>query len=327
MPANGRSLNHLLTGGTYLARHAKKRKKMKRWKKITLIVVGILFAGLLVYLYSFYDSLTDALEAMHQPIREKSQKRVEQITLDEKDPFTVLLLGVDQRENDRGRSDTMILLAVNANKKSIKMISIPRDTRTEIIGKGFEDKINHAYAFGGVEMSIDTVEHFFDVPVDYFIQVNMEGFQDIVDAVDGVTVNNDMEFTFDGTHFPKGTITLNGEDALKYARMRKEDPRGDFGRQMRQRQIIEAVIKEGASLSTLTNYGDIFKALGENVRTNLTFNEMVSIQRNYKEAAKNIEQFQINGRGTMINGIYYYVVPDEERMNLQNMLKEQLEIQ
>lgn len=310
-----------------MARHAKKRKKMKRWKKITLIVVGILFAGLLVYLYSFYHSLSEALEAMHQPIREKSQKRVEQITLDEKDPFTVLLLGVDQRENDRGRSDTMILLAVNANKKSIKMISIPRDTRTEIIGKGFEDKINHAYAFGGVEMSIDTVEHFFDVPVDYFIQVNMEGFQDIVDAVDGVTVNNDMEFTFDGTHFPKGTITLNGEDALKYARMRKEDPRGDFGRQMRQRQIIEAVIKEGASLSTLTNYGDIFKALGENVRTNLTFNEMVSIQRNYKEAAKNIEQFQINGRGTMINGIYYYVVPDEERMNLQNMLKEQLEIQ
>ena len=310
-----------------MARHAKKRKKMKRWKKITLIVVGILFAGLLVYLYSFYHSLSEALEAMHQPIREKSQKRVEQITLDEKDPFTVLLLGVDQRENDRGRSDTMILLAVNANKKSIKMISIPRDTRTEIIGKGFEDKINHAYAFGGVEMSIDTVEHFFDVPVDYFIQVNMEGFQDIVDAVDGVTVNNDMEFTFGGTHFPKGTITLNGEDALKYARMRKEDPRGDFGRQMRQRQIIEAVIKEGASLSTLTNYGDIFKALGANVRTNLTFNEMVSIQRNYKEAAKNIEQFQINGRGTMINGIYYYVVPDEERMNLQNMLKEQLEIQ
>lgn len=300
---------------------------MKRWKKNTLIVVGILFAGLLVYLYSFYDSLTDALEAMHQPIREKSQKRVEQITLDEKDPFTVLLLGVDQRENDRGRSDTMILLAVNANKKSIKMISIPRDTRTEIIGKGFEDKINHAYAFGGVEMSIDTVEHFFDVPVDYFIQVNMEGFQDIVDAVDGVTVNNDMEFTFGGTHFPKGTITLNGEDALKYARMRKEDPRGDFGRQMRQRQIIEAVIKEGASLSTLTNYGDIFKALGENVRTNLTFNEMITIQRNYKEASKNIEQYQIDGRGTMINGIYYYVVPDEERMNLQNMLKEQLEIQ
>lgn len=310
-----------------MARHAKKRKKMKRWKKITLIVVGILFAGLLVYLYSFYHSLSEALEAMHQPIREKSQKRVEQITLDEKDPFTVLLLGVDQRENDRGRSDTMILLAVNANKKSIKMISIPRDTRTEIIGKGFEDKINHAYAFGGVEMSIDTVEHFFDVPVDYFIQVNMEGFQDIVDAVDGVTVNNDMEFTFGGTHFPKGTITLNGEDALKYARMRKEDPRGDFGRQMRQRQIIEAVIKEGASLSTLTNYGDIFKALGENVRTNLTFNEMITIQRNYKEASKNIEQYQIDGRGTMINGIYYYVVPDEERMNLQNMLKEQLEIQ
>lgn len=311
--------------GALLARHRKK-KKMKKWVKVTLIVTGILLIGLAAYLFSVYHSLQDAIDTMHQPIREQSDKRNEKVTLKEKDPFSVLLLGVDEREGDRGRSDTMIVLAVNPNTQSIKMISIPRDTKTEIIGHGTVDKINHAYAFGGVEMSIDTVEHFFDIPIDYFVQINMEGFQDIVDAVGGVTVVNDLDFSYGGDHFPEGTITLNGDEALNFARMRKEDPRGDFGRQLRQRQIIEAVIKEGASLSTLTNYGDIFEALGENVRTNLKFNEMITIQQNYGQAAKNIEQTQIKGQGDMSTGVYYYIVSDEERLSLQSMLKEQLEI-
>ncbi|WP_456107218.1 polyisoprenyl-teichoic acid--peptidoglycan teichoic acid transferase TagU [Perspicuibacillus lycopersici] len=299
---------------------------MKKWVKVTLIILAILVVALGAYIFSVYHSLSDALHTMHQPIRETSDKRTEKVALEEKDPFSVLLLGVDERSGDRGRSDTMIVMAVNPTKESIEMISIPRDTRTEIVGKGTEDKINHAYAFGGVEMSINTVENFFDIPIDYFIQVNMEGFQEIVDAVGGVTVTNDLDFTYGGVHFPEGTLTLNGDEALLYSRMRKEDPRGDFGRQLRQRSIIEAVIKEGASLNTLTNYGDIFTALGNNVKTNLTFSEMIDIQKNYKQAAKDMEQHQINGHGSTINGIYYYIVPDEEKAKLQQLLKEQLEI-
>lgn len=267
------------------------------------------------------------MDAIHQPIRKTSEKRKQPVQLEQVEPFSILLLGVDQRKNDRGRSDTIIVMTVNPNKKSIEMVSIPRDTRTEIVGKGFEDKINHAYAFGGVEMSIDTVENFLDIPIDYFIQINMEGFKDIVDAVGGVTIDNDFEFTYEGEHFPVGKIELNGEQALKYSRMRYEDPRGDFGRQQRQRKIIEQVIKEGASLNTLTNYGDIFKALGKNVRTNLTFDEMISIQKSYKQAAQKIEQHQIKGQGTRINNIYYYVVPNEEKQKLQTLLKEHLEIE
>lgn len=263
---------------------------------------------------------------MHQPIRETSEKREKTVTLEKKDPFSVLLLGVDQRKNDRGRSDTMIVMTVNPKTESIEMVSIPRDTRTEIVGRGTMDKINHAYAFGGVEMSINTVEHFLDIPIDYFIQINMEGFQEIVDSVGGITIENDLDFTYEGVHFPKGTITLNGEKALKYSRMRYDDPKGDFGRQLRQRKIIEAVIREGASLKSLTKYGDIFSALGNNVKTNLTFDEMVDIQANYRQAANKIEQKQINGTGTKIDGIYYYQVSEEERQAISNLLKNQLEI-
>ena len=302
--------------------------KKHKWPKVLGIILLALFIGAGAYAYSIYTSLTKAVDTMHQPIdREKSDKRDEEVVLEKKVPFSILMLGVDEREGDRGRSDTMIVLTVNPNLNSVKMLSIPRDTRTEIIGHGTTDKINHAYAFGGVEMSLDTVENLLDIPIDYYMQINMEGFSDIVDAVGGVTVQNDLDFTYEGVHFPEGEVTLNGDRALKYSRMRYEDPRGDFGRQQRQRQIIQAVIKKGASLSSLTKYDEVFEALGNNVKTNLVFSEMVDIQKNYKEAAKNMEQLTVSGTGTKIDSIYYLVLSDEEKQRIQTELKNHLELQ
>jgi polyisoprenyl-teichoic acid--peptidoglycan teichoic acid transferase len=262
---------------------------------------------------------------MHQPV-ERETKRPADVTLEQKDPFSVLMLGVDERPGDRGRSDTIIVLTINPEMNSVKMLSIPRDTRTEIVGRGTQDKINHAYAFGGVEMSMDTVEDFLDIPIDYYLKVNMEGFKDIVDAVGGVLVTNDQEFSQGGHQFAQGEILLNGEKALSYVRMRKQDPRGDFGRQQRQRQIIEGVIKKGANFSTLSKFDDIFGALEKNVKTNLTFDQMVDIQSDYKVAGKSIEQMQISGSGTMIGNIYYYSVPSEEHQRIQDELKQHLEL-
>ncbi|MGX6443734.1 polyisoprenyl-teichoic acid--peptidoglycan teichoic acid transferase TagU [Neobacillus sp. K501] len=304
------------------------KKKKKTWLKVTGIILLILLLAGGAYAFTVYKSFKSAVDTMHEPIeREVSVKREEPIALEKKDPFSVLMLGVDERSGDKGRSDTIIVLTVNPNNNSVKMLSIPRDTRTEIIGKGKEDKINHAYAFGGVPMAMDTVENFLDIPIDYYIQINMEGFKDIVDAVGGVTVNNDLDFTYDGFHFTKGELTLNGEKALSYSRMRYEDPRGDFGRQTRQRQIIQGVINKGASLSSLTNFSDIFSALGNNVRTNLTFDQMFDIQKNYKSAGQNIQQMEIKSSGTKINNIYYGIVTAEEQQRVQNELKAQLELQ
>ncbi len=254
------------------------KKKKKRWVRILFISFFVLALAVGTYTFIVYESLTAAVDRMHDPIdRDKSPKRTDQVTFENQEPFSVLLLGVDERQGDRGRSDTIIVLTVNPKQKSVKMLSIPRDTRTDIIGHGTVDKINHAYAFGGVKMSMDTIESFLDIPIHYYAQINMEGFKDIVDAVGGVTVTNSFEFTSGGETFPKGQITLDGDSALKFARMRYNDPRGDFGRQNRQRNIIQAVIKEGASLSSLTNFGDIFNALGKNVRTNLSFDQMMDI--------------------------------------------------
>ena len=313
--------------GYYMRAEKRKKKKKRTWVKVLLTTFSLILLSGGVYAFMVYNSLNNAVTKMHDPTgRDGSSKRTEKVSLKDKTPFSALLLGVDERKGDRGRSDTMIVLTVNPILESVKMVSIPRDTRSEIIGKGIQDKMNHAYAFGGVEMAMDTVENFLDIPIDYYIKVNMEGFKEIVDAVGGVTVVNDLDFSYDGHHFAKGTIDLNGKEALAYSRMRKQDPRGDFGRQLRQRQIIQAVIKEGASLSTLTKFDSIFDALGENVKTDLSFSQMVSIQSNYKEAAKSLEQIQIEGRGTKIGGIYYYQVADEDRTELQNTLNKHLQI-
>ncbi|MDG5471553.1 LytR family transcriptional regulator [Jeotgalibacillus sp. ET6] len=306
----------------------RRERKKKKWLKWLLITFAVLLLGAGAYVFTVYQSLNSATDKMHQPIeRETSEKRVEQVKFNEQDPFSVLMLGVDERGDDQGRSDTMIVMTVNPKEETTKLLSIPRDTRTQIVGKGFDDKINHAYAFGGIPMAMDTVENFLDIPIDYYVQVNMEGFEDIVDAVGGVTVNNSFAFEHGGHNFPQGQLTLSGNEALSFSRMRYEDPDGDFGRQERQRQIIQGVVREGASINSLWNYGNIFDALGNNIKTNLTFDQMVDIQSEYRAAASSFEQTSIqNGYGERIDNIYYYIVPDEEIQSIQASLKDHLDI-
>ncbi|QNU02730.1 LCP family glycopolymer transferase [Peribacillus butanolivorans] len=302
--------------------HKKKKKKRQTFKIIGFTLL-ILFIGGGAYAASVYQSLAGAIHTM-QGAAHKTDKRVDDIKFKSQDPFSLLILGVDERKNDKGRSDTMIVMTINPKQESIELLSLPRDTRTEIIGKGTNDKMNHAYAYGGVNMSINTVEAYLDIPIDYYVKMNMEGFQDIVNAVGGVTVDNDMDLAYKGYSFKKGTIDLDGKEALIYSRIRKEDPRGDYGRQMRQRQVIQAVMKKGSSLSTLTNYDDIFEALGKNVETNLTFNEMLSIQKNYKSSLKKIEQYTLEGDNQKVDGVWYNIVSEETKLEAQNRVKTHL---
>ena len=183
---------------------AESRKKQRKRKalKIFSIIFFILLIGGGVYAGMVYHSLKSAVNQM-QGTEHKSEKRIENITFQNQDPFSILLLGVDERKNDVGRSDTMIVMTVNPNKQSIKMLSLPRDTRTEIVGHGTSDKMNHAYAYGGIPMTINTIEEFLDIPIDYYVKMNMEGFQEIVDAVGGITVDNDMDLSYKGYTFQK----------------------------------------------------------------------------------------------------------------------------
>ncbi|EOP16785.1 polyisoprenyl-teichoic acid--peptidoglycan teichoic acid transferase TagU [Bacillus toyonensis] len=301
------------------------KKKILFW---ILGIIGILIVGGGVYAYTVYSNVSNTLDAVHKPLdREKSEKREQKVDISDKKPISILMMGVDQRGEDQGRSDSLMLFTLNPKTKSMKIISIPRDSYTEIVGKGKKDKINHAYAFGGIDMAVKTVENFLNVPVDHYIEVNMDGFKDIVDAVGGVDVNNDLDFNYEGIHFEKGNIHLDGTKALHYSRMRKLDPRGDFGRQMRQRQVIQGVIKQGASVSSLASYGDVLKAIEKNVKTSLTQEQMFEIQKNYKDCMENSEEIQIPGDGhKAADGIWYYYVPDAAKQDITNKLRAHLEV-
>jgi polyisoprenyl-teichoic acid--peptidoglycan teichoic acid transferase len=300
---------------------------MKRVFIAIAVVVLLSITGFGIYLWA---SVNETAQNIYEPIEreeEKSEKREEKVDVEQSEPMSFLLAGVDSTGDEiEGRSDTMIVLTVNPEKESIKMLSIPRDTRTEIIGRGTTEKINHAYAWGGVKMAIDTVEHFLDIPIDHYVSINMEGFIGIVDAIGGVTVDNDFAFSQSGYTFPEGEQVLSGEEALAYSRMRKEDSRGDFGRNDRQREVVEAVILEAADISSVSRAGEILDTVGSSVRTDLTLTEMWKIQSNYRGARHNVEQMAVTGENERIDGIYYVIVSEEDRQQVTNELREHLEL-
>lgn len=302
---------------------------MSKKKVIWISLITCFFIGVIVYASSIYNDVSTTIQTIHEPeIRKVSELRTTEVELVKKEPFSLLLLGVDEREGDKGRSDTMIVLTVNPTTNSTKMISIPRDTYTEIIGKDKLDKINHAYAFGGIEMSLDTIENLLNIPVDYILQVNMESFLEIVDIIGGVNVDNPIAFQEGGYTFNEGIIHLDGEQALSYVRMRKDDPQGDFGRQSRQKQVLQAILKEGATVNNLWKYKEFLASIQENIRTNMTFEQMIDIQKGYKNALNQIETLSFEkGEGTRIDGIWYYVMDEQELNNVTLQLKKHLEIE
>lgn len=304
-----------------------KEKKKKSKKKIWLWIVGSLLTIFLIFIGTAYYTIQKTMNKINTPLVEATDITEEAPkTMKKKEPFSVLLLGVDERSNDSGRSDTMIVITVNPEKQTMKMLSIPRDTRTEIIGHDTVDKINHAYAFGGVPMAMDTVENLLDIPLDYYVFINMEGFLQIIDTLGGVTIENDMDLTYDSYHFPKGELSLNGDEALIFSRIRYEDPRGDFGRQIRQRQIIEAVMKKASTPSVILKASDMLDVVGDNVRMNFTVKDLIQLQSIYKKMDSSIEQLSFEAEGgKMIDRIWYYVPDETELQQIQTELKTHLE--
>lgn len=187
------------------------------------------------------------------------------------------------------------------------------------------DKINHAYAFGGTQLSVETVEQAFDLPVHSYIRVNMEGFEQGIDALGGVTVQNSTAFSQDGHEFNEGNVNLNGEEALSYIRMRKQDSRGDMGRNERQRDVIVAAMDEAASFSSITKASNILDILGNNVQTDLDMKRLQTLFKDYSGTRKNVETLEISGDGQTINGVWYYIVPEEEINHINSTITEHME--
>ncbi|MBE6995885.1 MAG: LytR family transcriptional regulator [Ruminococcaceae bacterium] len=197
-----------------------------------------------------------------------------------KDFYTILVSGVD---SSAGGSDTNILVAVDAGGNCIYGVSIPRDTKTIINGKA--RKINAAYAVGGMDLLADVVSEQLGIPVDYTVQVDLKGFEALVDEIGGVDFNIPVDMDYDdpyqdlSIHFEKGLRHLNGEEALKVVRFRhNNDGTGygseDIGRMRTQQNFLKAVAKQTLTVSNLGKMDEFVKIFQTYVKTDLTLGNL-----------------------------------------------------
>ena len=306
------------------------KRKKSIWKTI-LITIGALLLALIVIsggiLAFAYHDFSENVQKTYEPVKRQEDSKTKAANLSDKQPFSVLLLGIDTGALNRygqGRSDSIMVVTVNPAKKQTTVVSIARDTYVDIVGHGTQDKINHAYAFGGAAMSMDTVQKYLDIPIQHYVTMNMRAIKDLVDVIGGIEVENDLAFENSGFTFNQGKISLNGDQTLAFTRMRYDDPRGDYGRQERQRMVVKAVAEKFLSVYGVSKYREVLQALSENMKTDLDQNAVQQIMLNYRDAFNNVKMDQLQGTGFMKDGISYQSVSPEELQRVQQELKDQL---
>ena len=300
----------------------KKRTLFKTMVSILIILFVILLLGGLFLGKTYFDVKNTAKKISH-PI----DGRKESSHIKDGESFSVLLLGLDTGEfgrDDVGRSDTILVATVNPRENKTTLISIPRDTRMEMVGHGTVEKAAHAYAHGQEKMAMDSIERFLDIELDHYVWINMEGFEELVDAVGGVVVNNKFEFEYQDIKFPAGKNNLNGFEALQYTRMRYDDPNGDYGRQVRQQEVIAGIAEQALTFNGVTKYKQILNAIETNMKTDLEPDEMFKIAKDYRSSFTIIDQETLHGNGEMIDEVSYQVIPEEELARIQLLLDQQL---
>lgn len=185
--------------------------------------------------------------------------------------FIMYMSGIDTYGgvSTRSRSDVNILAIVNTETKNILLLSTPRDYYVAYsVTGGVKDKLTHAGIYG-VDASMDALEQLYGIDINYYLRVNFTGFTQIIDALGGVDVYSDYEFTARGTQIYQGYNSLNGEQALSFARERYSFQDGDFQRGRNQMEVIKAVIQKVASSSMLANYMDVMNAVAGSFETNM----------------------------------------------------------
>ena len=307
----------------------KKQRKNRKRRKMIFATFFALFSILVAGTVFILSRISKTEDAIHKKV-ETVQLREKEVT--DMDSISVLLLGIDNgaygRDTEVGRADTMLLVTINPKQKKTTMVSIPRDSYTEIIGYGTFDKLNHAYAFGKEQFSINSVQNMLNVPIDYYVTVDMNGLIGLVDAVGGLQITPNLTFTYEEEYFEEGVIRhVDGEAALRYSRMRYDDPEGDIGRQKRQQYIIQKLVEKLLSLNSITKYEEILQTLENSVKTNFTVEKLFQVAQTHKEALQHFDSHTISGNGAMINGVYYFVIPEQEKLRISNVLRKSLDLE
>lgn len=266
--------------------------------KILLIVAAICVVGYIAFGYLFPEKGMDDLNPSDRLNVKKN----------------IVVLGVDERSDDVGRSDTLFVVMFDSNTKNASLLSIPRDTRVRIAGHGW-DKINHAYAYGGRELTQKTTEELLGLKINNYVMVDFKGFTGLVDAIGGIDIDveKDMYYHDDWDGFTidlkKGRQHLDGKTAIQYVRYRDEE--GDIGRIRRQQHFMMAVYDKIASADMLLHIPGLAKQLTSMVKTDLPLGDMMDLGKALHAMVKEkgLSMAMVPGTPKYIDGISYWL-PD-----------------
>lgn len=278
--------------------------------KIALLILAVFLATVGASYYIFHGLFESARPGVADATAEISNEKEP-----ENKTINFLLLGVDERSGDVGRSDTIMMLSANLATKRIGLVSVPRDSRVDMIKYG-STKVNHAYAYGGITLAKQTIEKLLNVKADHYFVINFSAFKKIIDLLGGVDldVEKDMYYRddYDGENglvidLQKGQQHLDAEKAIEYVRYRDEE--GDIGRVKRQQKFLNAVLAKFTSPSTILKIPSIIKEVRNSIQTDMSFADMVeylSFLKNgtdYKTTA-----FMVPGSPQMIDDLSYWIV-------------------
>ena len=256
------------------------RKRRRRPTTIGIVVL-IIFFLLCACLGYWMAQLTDPFPP------EQPEAQAQAAAYGPSEILNILLLGVDQRENEPARADTIILACLNLDEKEVNLLSVPRDTRVPIPGNGVTRKINYAHAVGGSELTVKTVEQFLEIPVHYYVETNFSGFSGLIDILGGITLNveQDMYYPDEDINLKAGLQKLDGHDALSYVRWRS-DGRGDIGRIERQQKFFRALADQSLCFSTIWKVPELLGELNKQVKTDLKVQKMMVLANTFRDIDK-----------------------------------------
>lgn len=308
-----------------LVRVRKKRKKHGKAKKIVLIVLAVLVVlcvavGAAVALYM--NSISDSMKMDSQQQSELDSVLTESTV---QEPYYVLLLGSDARETDTtSRSDTMILVRIDANVGKATLVSIPRDTKVEIEGHGTQ-KINAAYAFGGPAGAVQAVENLSGIEISHYAEIHFDELETAVDQLGGIWVdvpvsNNQTGSSNTGVELNAGMQRLNGEQALAFARERYGYNEGDFQRAENQRILVQALADTILSLSPTELPGAV-QSLASCISTDYDINELITLAQTFQQAEHYYFYSAMVPSATQtIDGVSYTITLEDEWADMMQMV-------
>lgn len=320
----------MVNSQTHHHHHHHHHRRRHLGRNIFLSVLGLLILVLLVFVGLAWHNLSVTTTSMYTPTGAVRQRNASKV-LRQRKPVSILLLGTDTGALGRtykGRTDTMMVMTINPKTQKTTIVSLPRDMKVNIPGYSQYSpaKINAAYAFGGTKASVNTVQKYFNVPIDYYVLVNMGGLEKAINRVGGVTVTSPLTFSYGGYSFVKGkSYHMRGKEALAFSRMRHEDPQGDYGRQQRQRLIISALLKQSVSYKTILNRS-FLSSMSSSMKTDLTLSDMRTLALHYRGATKNVTSDHAQGHGSEQGGQDFEIVSQTERTRVTNLLKKSLNL-